>query len=129
MLDFSIFFNSILPFIGKIFGVFSYLGTVTYSEFLTVLDNYFGTGILLSFTNVITGAVETISVTGFTSALLSPLIVIAQASLHFFGLILNTLSIPYDYPLWVVLSTYLLVFSVIFGIVRGVVTQFASKMP
>lgn len=126
-MNFSTLYDFFFPLLGKIFGIFSFLGTVTYTEFLQIIENFWTTGVLFEFTNVITGAAESISTNVGTSILLSPFILIAQGTTELFGAILTLFNISWDAPLWFVASSYMLVLTTIFGMTSGVVRQFAFK--
>lgn len=126
-MDFSVLWDRIFPFVGQIFGIFSYLGTVSYSQFLDAISSYWVSGTLFEFTNVITGTLEVFQTTGVSTVLLAPFILIAQGTTTLFGGILSLLNIPWDAPLWFVASSYLLIFTTIFGLAKGVVSQFAFK--
>lgn len=126
-MDFSMLYERIFPFVGEIFGIFSYLGTVTYSQFLNDISSFWSSGTLFEFVNVITGELSSLRTTGVSSVLLAPFILIAQGTTTLFGGILSLFQIPWDAPLWFVASSYLLVFTTIFGLTRGIVSQFAYK--
>lgn len=127
MIDFSMLWDNIFPFVGKIFGLFSYLGTISVDEFQFILQNFWSSNILLTFTNVITGSFEVIQTTGFSNVILAPFILIAQGSIGLFKAILSLFNISSSNPLWFVMSSYLLVFTTIFGLIKGVISQFAYK--
>lgn len=121
MLDFGYFADTLLPFIGRIFGLISWLGSISLGDFLTIIDRLWVPDEVVYFTNVLTGAVESIGTTGFNNVFFSPFILYVQAFIAPLAKgVLWIIRIPYETPLWVVACTYLLFLTVVFGFIRGI---------
>lgn len=126
MIDFGYFYDVLLSFIGQIFGLFSWLGSISYSDFAYVVSRLWSGGDLFQYVNVITGVVETFSISGVITVLLSPFIVSAQLTVAIFNAFLYFLGVDYSYPMWAVCSIQLFITTTFMGIVRGVVLQFVK---
>lgn len=120
MIDFSILWNNILPFVGRIFGLVSWAGTITLGDFLSIIDRLWVPNEVIYFTNLITGAVESIGTTGFSNFFFAPFILYAQTTALVAKGVFALLNISYSTPFWVVCSVHLLFLLLFLGLLRGV---------
>lgn len=122
-MTFDYIYSSILPFCGKIFGLFGWFGNLTFGDFIdffTIFGPEHGLK-HIEFINLFTGEVETSVLGNFGDTVFDILFAPTYLSGRIGLLWLDIFGVSMDTPMWVVCAFYFVLMSVLVGLAVGFV--------
>lgn len=126
MFEFGYFYSTILPVVGRIFGLISYWGSLSLNEFIQLLTDFWIPFNFVEFTNLFTGQSEILLFNGFGNILLQGLKIATTAFTPIFKALVFAFNVDPNTPFWAVCLIYILFMSVLFAIVKGLISLLAK---